>query len=101
MKNIDGEVASPAELKKQIEELKADLKEKFHATEQSRLYNRSLLTFVLGLVGSIAVAIAVWVFIKPTFDRPTSANGSGPTTSPGTRPLSHDAKTTDPVKDAR
>jgi hypothetical protein len=62
-------VASPAELRKQIEQVKTELKEKFHITGQSRLYNRSLLTFILGVVASVIVAILGWVFIKPAFDR--------------------------------
>jgi dCTP deaminase len=69
---IQGEVASPAELKKQIEELRNDLRERFHSIEQSRLYNRALLTFILTLVGSIivgtVVAIIVWGGIKPAFE---------------------------------
>ena len=36
MNAIDGDVASPAELKRQIDELKAELKEKFHISEQSK-----------------------------------------------------------------
>jgi dCTP deaminase len=54
---IHGEVASPAELKKQIDELKADLERKFHATEQTRLFNRALITFVLGIIGALAVTL--------------------------------------------
>src|SRR5438105_14002630 len=65
---IQGEVASPAELKKQIEELKTELKEKFHVIEQSRLYNRGLLTVILGLAASIIVAIVGWALLRPTFD---------------------------------
>jgi dCTP deaminase len=40
---IHGEVASPAELKKQLDELRADVDQKFHATEHMRLTNRHLL----------------------------------------------------------
>jgi len=84
---IQGEVASPAQLNKQIEELKTELKEKFHITEQSRLYNRSLLTFILGLVASVMVAILGWIFIKPTFDRSSLLKESAPAaqTAPTTR----------------
>lgn len=72
---IQGDVASPAQLKKQFDELKGDLEKKIHAVEQSKLFNRSLLTFLLGLVGAIAMAIIGWIFIKPTFDRPSGAVG--------------------------
>src|SRR5262249_6818522 len=61
---IQGEVASPAQLKKQIDEWKIDLEKKIHAVEQSKLFNRSLLTFLLGILASIALAIIGWVFIK-------------------------------------
>jgi dCTP deaminase len=40
---IQGEVASPAELKKQLDELRADVDKKFHVTENMRLTNRHLL----------------------------------------------------------
>jgi dCTP deaminase len=66
---IQGEVASPAELKKQIENLKSEMKKKFYITEQSRLYNRNLLILLIGLLVSVVGAILGWVFIKPTFDR--------------------------------
>jgi dCTP deaminase len=72
---IQGEVASPAQLKKQIDELKTDLEKKIHAVEQIKLFNRSLLTFLLGIAGSIGLTIIGWLFVKPTFDRPTDAKG--------------------------
>src|SRR5260370_21453889 len=60
---IQGDVASPAELKKQLDELKADVDKKFHATEHTRLSNRTLIMLVLGIAASIAVGM-----IKPYFE---------------------------------
>jgi len=45
---IQGDVASPAVLKRQLDELKVDLDKKFHATEQTRLGNRSVIMLLLG-----------------------------------------------------
>jgi len=45
---IQGDVASPAVLKRQVDELRLDLDKKFHATEQTRLGNRSLITLLIG-----------------------------------------------------
>jgi dCTP deaminase len=57
---IQGQVASPAELKKQLDELKVELEKKFHATEQTRLFNRALIMLLLGIAVTIAVSL-----IKP------------------------------------
>ena len=46
---IHGQVASPAELKKQLDELKVELEKKFHATEHTRLFNRTLIMVILGI----------------------------------------------------
>ena len=78
---IQGEVASPAELKKQLDQLKSDLEKKIHAVEQSKLFNRSLITFLLGVVASIALAIIGWIFIKPNFERPADAKASSPSST--------------------
>ena len=61
---IHGQVASPAELKKQLDELKVELEKKFHATEQTRLFNRALIMLFLGIAVTIAVSI-----IKPYIER--------------------------------
>jgi dCTP deaminase len=61
---IQGEVASPAELKKQIDELKTDFEKKIHAVEQAKLFNRTL---ILMLVAAFLTLI-VTVFIKPYFE---------------------------------
>jgi dCTP deaminase len=61
---IHGDVASPAELKRQLDELKEDVAKKFHTTEQMRLYNRALVTLFLGIAITIAVA-----WFKPYMDR--------------------------------
>ena len=52
---IQGDVASPAELKAQLDELRSDLETKFRATEQTRLLNRQLLFIVLALVLALVV----------------------------------------------
>ena len=57
---IQGQVASPAELKKQLDELKVELEKKFHATEQARLFNRALIMLLLGIAVTIAISL-----IKP------------------------------------
>jgi dCTP deaminase len=93
---IHGEVASPAQLKKQIDDLRIDLEKKIHAVEQSKLFNRSLLTFLLGIVPSIALAIIGWVFIKPTFDRASEAKNPPPATSPSATRSNSNEKAVDP-----
>jgi len=57
---IQGEVASPAVLKKQIDDLRTELDKKFHAAEQTRLFNRALIMLLIGIAATIAVSI-----IKP------------------------------------
>ena len=54
---IQGDVASPAELKKQLEQLRLELDKRFHASEQTRLFNRGLLMLFIGIVVTIALAI--------------------------------------------
>ncbi|MGH7651518.1 MAG: dCTP deaminase domain-containing protein [Gemmatimonadaceae bacterium] len=54
---IYGEVASPAELKKQLEELKTDLDKKFHASEQTRLFNRSWIMLIVGILIALGVDV--------------------------------------------
>ena len=54
---IQGDVASPAELKKQLDELRSELDKKFHATEQTRLFNRGLIMLFLGIAVTIAIAV--------------------------------------------
>ena len=61
---LKGEVASPAELKKQIEEMKTDFEKKLHVVEQSKLFNRTLILMVCAAV----VTLIVTAFIKPYFD---------------------------------
>jgi dCTP deaminase len=87
---IQGEVASPAELKKQIEDLKrelekttrelqADIDKKFHTVEQSRLFNRSLIMLAIGAVVSLSLTVFGWMFVKPVFDRPAGKQDAGVT----------------------
>jgi dCTP deaminase len=54
---IQGEVASPAVPKKQIDELKAELDKKFHAAEQTRLFNRGLIMLLLGIAVTIGLGL--------------------------------------------
>jgi hypothetical protein len=54
---IQGEVASPAQLKKQLDELKTELDKKFHGAEQTRLFNRGLVMLLLGIAVTIGVAL--------------------------------------------
>ncbi len=60
---IQGDVASPAELKKQLDELRADLENKFRATEQTRLLNRELILLGLGLVLGCVLGIVATILI--------------------------------------
>jgi hypothetical protein len=64
VRKVKGEAACPAELKKQIEELKTDLEKKIHTVEQSKLFNRTL---ILMLIAGF-VTLIFTVFIKPYFD---------------------------------
>ncbi|HYV39986.1 MAG TPA: hypothetical protein VE988_30150 [Gemmataceae bacterium] len=99
---IQGEVASPAELKKEIESLKTELKEEFHITEQSRLYNRGLLTVILSLVVTLIASILGWIIIKPTFDKtsptPLPASQTAPTTEVAPGPSNGHEKQPDLLK---
>jgi hypothetical protein len=54
---IQGDVASPAVLKKQLDELKTELDKKFHAAEQTRLFNRGLIMLLLGIAVTICVGL--------------------------------------------
>lgn len=64
---IQGDVASPAELKKQLDDLKSELDKRFHATEHTRLLNRELLLLVLGLVlGAVVTIVGTVVMTDST-----------------------------------
>jgi len=80
--DIDGELASPAELKKQLDELKADMKERFHAAEQSRLFNRHLGITAHSVLIALSVAVFTLTVIKPLFDRPPSSQSNPQTVAP-------------------
>ena len=93
---IQGEVASPAELKKRLDDMKADydtrlyhlktesdkkvyemrldFDKKFHAVEQSQLWNRWLYGLLIGVGVSLFLSISGWIFIKPIFDRSEKKN---------------------------
>ena len=89
---IQGDVASPAELKKQLDELKSELDKKFHATEQTRLLNRELLLLVLGLVLGVVVTIVATVVMS---DRtPSQQEGMGEAVPVDVTPVPEDAEQT-------
>jgi hypothetical protein len=44
-------------LKKQLDELKTELDKKFHATEQTRLFNRGLIMLLLGIAVTIGAGL--------------------------------------------
>jgi dCTP deaminase len=71
---IQGQVASPAELKKQLNDLKLELEKKFHATEQTRLFNRALIMLLLGIAVPIVVSL-----IKPYVEGGKDQKQSPPT----------------------
>ena len=54
---IQGDVASPAKLKKQLDNLRSDLDKKFHESEQTRLFNRALVMLLIGIAVTIALSI--------------------------------------------
>lgn len=54
---IQGDVASPAMLRKQLDELKVEVEKKFHATEQTRLFNRALIMLLIGIVVTMALTL--------------------------------------------
>jgi hypothetical protein len=60
---LKGEVASPAELKTQMEEMKTELDKKMHAVEQTKLFNRSIMFAILTAV----LMIFFTSFVKPYF----------------------------------
>jgi dCTP deaminase len=60
---IQGDVASPATLKKQLDELKTEVEKKFHAGEQTRMFNRSVLMLLLGVAITIGMTL-----VKPYFE---------------------------------
>jgi dCTP deaminase len=72
---LKGEVASPAELKKQIQEAKAELEKKIHAVEQSKLLNRSLILLLMGAVITLMVT-----FVKPYFEGTKVVDSNSPST---------------------
>lgn len=61
---LKGEVASPAELKKQIEEMRTEIEKKIHAVEQTKLFNRGLILMLITAV----VMLFFTSFLKPYFD---------------------------------
>lgn len=61
---LKGEVASPAELKRTIDDTKVELEKKIHAVEQSKLFNRGLILLLIGAI----VSLYFTSFMKPYFD---------------------------------
>jgi dCTP deaminase len=90
MMKIQGEVASPAELKKQLDdlkhqvenqavELKSEIDTKFRTTEQSWLINRWLLTVLV----TALISIGATLFIKALFDSSKSTQPVEKKNGPG------------------
>ena len=73
---IQGDVASPAVLQKQIDELRAELDKKFHAAEQTRLFNRALIMLLLGIAVTIALTL-----IKPYIENKRDQKQAPPASS--------------------
>ena len=77
---ISGDVASPAELRNRIEELKTETDKKFHelkteiekkihTVEQSKLFNRGLILVLISLLAGI--------FLRPYFEASSSSKNLG------------------------
>lgn len=66
---LQGEVASPAELKQQMDNMKMELDKKIHAVEQSKLFNRSIMAALFTAV----LMLFFTSFVKPYFDGPNNA----------------------------
>ncbi|MBR9801574.1 hypothetical protein GYB59_07695 [bacterium] len=73
---LKGEVASPGELKKQMEEMKTELEKKIHAVEQTKLFNRSILFAIL----TALLMLYLTSFIKPYFDETGKSSAQAATT---------------------
>lgn len=61
---LKGEIASPGELKKQLEDMKSALEKKIYAVEQTKLFNRSIMFAIL----TALFMIFFTSFVKPYFD---------------------------------
>ncbi|HYT93229.1 MAG TPA: hypothetical protein VEL76_31210, partial [Gemmataceae bacterium] len=98
MMKIQGEVASPAELKKQLDDLKQELQNqvvelkseiatKFHTVDQSRLINRWLLTVLV----TALISIGATLYIRGLFDSAKDGKSNipsatqNPTPAPGNK----------------
>jgi hypothetical protein len=75
---IKGDVASPGELKKQLEDFKSEMEKRFHTIEQARQFNKGLIMLLIGVVISLFVSSVAWLVLRPMFDKKTAA------TTPGT-----------------
>lgn len=90
---LKGDVASPAELKKQLDELKLDVEKKFHASEQTRLFNR----YLIGLLITVGIGLLVAI-VRPDLTRPDRARAA-PTLEAARKPIDSD-KTGGPQRPA-
>jgi dCTP deaminase len=61
---ISGEVASPAQLKQQLEDLKADLDKKFQASQLGRVFTRSWIMFFTGILVTLAANLLTSFFFS-------------------------------------
>ena len=76
---IQGEVASPGELKKQLDDLKTDIEKKFHSIELARQWNR----WAIGLLMAFVIAIAAFL-ARSQFDSGGSKKDVNPPQATGT-----------------
>lgn len=68
---IQGSVASPAQLQKNIEELRVEFDKRIHTVEQGTLVNRTLMGLILGIFGTLVAT----VYLKPFFDGSMRSSG--------------------------
>ena len=68
MMKIQGEVASPAELKKLFDELRNETDKRFHEIDMAKQFNRGLIMLFIGLL----VSATTFAVIKPMFEAPAS-----------------------------
>ncbi len=92
VKGIEGDVASPAMLRAEIEALKTEWEKKFHAAEQTRLWNRALLMLLIGISVTVALTIA-----KPYLAHPAAAGVATIDSASGTGKASKARETSNPL----
>lgn len=81
---IQGEVASPAELKKQIDTLRFDIERRVHSVEHGQLLNRTLLLMLLAGVVTLVVTAFIKPYFEPSKHGPEPPNAGQPMDRPNT-----------------